>query len=234
MSFDTFNNNLSDLLASENGCEYTDLDDINICKVATETDININVLHLNICSLNKNLTDLTLLLKDLYDKKIIIHVISLCETFLSNENSCLFSIENYTPIHRYHDKNKSGGGVSIFVHDCVQFIKTITSPHNEAFESLTIECKHKATPFTVSEIYRPPNTDQDMYLASLGTLLDSVKPIKCNFICGDFNFDLLKTDMHKPTEHFLSMFLDEGFVPYISKPTRVTHTSSTLIDNIFV
>ena len=30
------------------------------------------------------------------------------------------------------------------------------------------------------------------------------------------------------------MFLDNRYLPLMTKPTRVTHTSSTLIDNIFV
>ena len=52
-------------------------------------------------------------------------------------------------------------------------------------------------------------------------------------IGSDHNLDFLKSMMHKPTELFITNLLNEGFVPTISKPTRVTHQSNTLIDNIF-
>ena len=50
----------------------------------------------------------------------------------------------------------------------------------------------------------------------------------------DQNYDLLKCEKHKPTNNFLSFLLSNEFVPYISKPTRVTHNTCTLIDGIYV
>ena len=57
-----------------------------------------------------------------------------------------------------------------------------------------------------------------------------------NKICyffGDFNFDLLKHDMHKPTSDFLDHMYSQSFFPLINRPTRVTENTATLIDNIF-
>ena len=50
----------------------------------------------------------------------------------------------------------------------------------------------------------------------------------------DQNLDLLKVNEHNPTSEFLELNLTEGLLPMISKPTRITHKSSTLIDNIYV
>jgi hypothetical protein len=50
---------------------------------------------------------------------------------------------------------------------------------------------------------------------------------------GDFNIDLLKTDSHLPTSEFLDLNLANSMLPCINKPTRVTGTTATLIDNIF-
>ena len=55
-----------------------------------------------------------------------------------------------------------------------------------------------------------------------------------SFICGDFNYDLAKSHLHNPTSEFYQNQLNNGYIPTILKPTRVTHTASTLIDNIFV
>lgn len=50
---------------------------------------------------------------------------------------------------------------------------------------------------------------------------------------GDFNINLLKVDKHVPSSEFLECMYTMSYIPLISKPTRVTATSATLIDNIF-
>ena len=47
------------------------------------------------------------------------------------------------------------------------------------------------------------------------------------------NIDLLKFSTHDKTETFLNNMFIQGYVPTITMPTRVTHQSATLIDNIF-
>ena len=82
MDHNLVNNNLRELLLSENGCQYTDLtDDVIDVKYICD-NISINVLHLNIRSFNKNVDNLILLLNDLQEKGIVIHVIGICESFL--------------------------------------------------------------------------------------------------------------------------------------------------------
>ena len=53
------------------------------------------------------------------------------------------------------------------------------------------------------------------------------------YICGDFNFDLLKIDSDNFTQHFFNLFCSYGFLPHILQPTRVTENTATVIDNIF-
>ena len=50
----------------------------------------------------------------------------------------------------------------------------------------------------------------------------------------DHNMDLIKSSEHKPTQQFLEGLLHKDIFPTITRPTRVTHTMVTLIDNIFV
>jgi len=50
----------------------------------------------------------------------------------------------------------------------------------------------------------------------------------------DQNFDYLKIQQHTHTSDLLNNFFAAGMVPTITRPTRVTATSSTLIDNIYV
>ena len=50
----------------------------------------------------------------------------------------------------------------------------------------------------------------------------------------DHNINFLKHDVHPKTQEFIEINLDMNLLPVITKPTRVSTTSATLIDNIFV
>ena len=50
----------------------------------------------------------------------------------------------------------------------------------------------------------------------------------------DHNLDLLKSSTHKHTWQFIDEMTDKNLLPMITRPTRITHLSATLIDNIFV
>ncbi len=53
---------------------------------------------------------------------------------------------------------------------------------------------------------------------------------KHNIIKGtDQNFDYIKN-----TQYLLDTFMSSGLIPTITKPTRITHTTATLIDNIYI
>ena len=56
-----------------------------------------------------------------------------------------------------------------------------------------------------------------------------------NLIIGmDHNLDLLKHRSHAPTSKFVELFESFQQIPSITRPTRITKSSATLIDNIFV
>ena len=50
---------------------------------------------------------------------------------------------------------------------------------------------------------------------------------------GDFNIDLLQTEMDDKISNFYDTLTSNLFVPHITLPTRITSKSKTLIDNIF-
>ena len=47
------------------------------------------------------------------------------------------------------------------------------------------------------------------------------------------NIDLMKTEVDITTSKFFDTITSNLFVPHITYPTRITTTTSTLIDNIF-
>ena len=64
-------------------------------------------------------------------------------------------------------------------------------------------------------------------------ILNSVnKENKPFYMLGDLNIDLLKYEEHRLTSSFLDMFYSNNVFPLITKPTRVTQTTATLIDHV--
>jgi len=82
-------------------------------------------------------------------------------------------------------------------------------------------------------LYRPPNSNVSTFNETIGDLLKLLNAKKLPvYILGDFNIDLLKYNTHNPTSEFVNTIFSESFIPLINRPTRVTETSATLIDNI--
>ena len=55
------------------------------------------------------------------------------------------------------------------------------------------------------------------------------------FISGtDHKFDLLKYDTNTNTNDLLDGLISLGLLPTITYPTSITHSSATLIDNIYI
>ena len=50
---------------------------------------------------------------------------------------------------------------------------------------------------------------------------------------GDFNINILKSHSHQPKYEFINLMTSNSLNSLISKPTRITSSTATLIDNIF-
>ena len=86
----------------------------------------------------------------------------------------------------------------------------------------------------VEVIYRPPNRDINTFNDKLGRIMDQIKcENKLCYLLGDCNINLLNCEKHDPTEQFFDVITSNGFLPIITRPTRLSATSATLIDNIF-
>ena len=53
------------------------------------------------------------------------------------------------------------------------------------------------------------------------------------YICGDFNFDLLKYETVNHCQEFYNTMASNGYLPHITIPTRITDSTMTIIDNIY-
>lgn len=201
-----------------------------------DTSYEYRSLHLNIQSLPAKFDALKLLIHEFHEKLIELDFIMLCETFLKDETTHHFDIPGYNLVY----KNRPGasrGGVAIYVHKKFDFKMrddlVINIPGT--FESIFIEIQNAKFKAIVGEIYRIPNTNEIISIDRYETIIKQLQDYKNTIIIGtDQNFDYIKIDQHKNIEDLLNVFLTNGLVPTITKPTRITHTSATLIDNIYV
>ena len=87
----------------------------------------------------------------------------------------------------------------------------------------------------MASVYRPPNSPQSEPITEYENLVKSLQSrTKKLLISLDHNLDLLKADKHAFTQNFLDQNIDSGLMPCITKPTRITHETATLIDNIIL
>ena len=195
-----------------------------------------SLCHLNIRSLQANLNDFEMYLNSF---EFEFSFIGISETWLHDGNCDLYNLSCYTLIEK-HRHNKKGGGVGIYIKHGISFQdRNDLYSIDGVFESVFIEIdKHvfkKDKNIVLGVLYRPPNTDITCFNESLNVILDKLKcENKLCFLMGDYNINLLNHDKHGPTSDFVELMHTYSFLSLINRPTRITETSATLIDNIFV
>ena len=110
------------------------------------------------------------------------------------------------------------------------FLKTTQMTQNLFIEIIN----EKSKIIIIGTIYRPPINRFNKFENNLKTILTKLD--KCNkpcYIKGDFNIDLLKYNYCNFSTDFFNQFSSSGYTPLITKPTRITKSTATLIDNIF-
>ena len=118
--------------------------------------------------------------------------------------------------------------------DCETIPKLTT---NLSFiEIVTVKIKFFNKHFVVSSIYRPPKTNFELFNTFIGDAFTSDSLQNCDkIICGDFNLNLMNmTDASNNSSVFHNNMQTLALLPVISKPTRISPSSCSLIDNIFV
>ena len=131
------------------------------------------------------------------------------------------------------------GGSALYIKSKFDAIErpdlNIISDH---FETTWVEIKNKNfRNVIIASIYRHPHDNLDIYNTFLGYMEDILfrlsKEKKEIYLCGDFNSDLLKIDLHNNYSKFYELLASYGLIPFILLPTRIVGNSATIIDNIF-
>ena len=159
-------------------------------------------------------------------------VIGFSETWLNSSTIDTYGIEGYSHVGLTRESGK-GGGVSLFIWDkMVHCEMPELTTMCDCIECVFVEVNYMNYRYIVGVVYRPPNSNTVDFNDSIQDILEKIAHRPC-FIMGDFNLDLLKHELHRPTEKFLDIMYANSYIPMINRPTRVTRDTCTLIDNIF-
>ena len=120
-------------------------------------------------------------------------------------------------------------GLILYISQTVTY-KRIISLEKYQVETIWIEITmKKSKPILVGFIYRNPSEHAD-WLDHFNELMEAVALTDNEIILfGDFNIDLMK-----PNKRWTQLYESFGLFQLIDAPTRVTSSSETLIDHIYV
>ena len=139
----------------------------------------------------------------------------------------------------YHSVRKGtrpSGGVTILIDEKYNnYELSDLSVNNDNLETVFAHITHNNKSIKVGCCYRPPSSSNiDAFISELYEKLQAVELHSCDFLlCGDMNLDLLKVNEDRNVSKFIDTLCTLSLLPAIVKPTRITETSFTLIDNIF-
>ena len=200
------------------------------------TNFNINdlvILHINAVSLRKNLNRLEELICFMHAQP---DFIAITETKLNSNSSLdLVKIKGY----KFYNRNSisMSGGVGLYVKDDLEiFLRNDIELFSYDFESLWIETRYPVNGKTVvvGIVYRHPRYDLSTFTTELSKILAKLtSENKTVLITGDVNIDLFRINTNRSIMEFSNMMLSYHMHNQINSATRITDTSSTLIDHFY-
>ena len=195
---------------------------------------SVNIMHLNVRGLINKQDSLFRLLETL-GRQNKVSIVSLNETWLRTETIAKIDIAGYNYVGKCREGRK-GGGVGVLLSEELRYREISKNlPRLSTLEYICVEIMMKKRPILLLSLYRPPNQSPTDSISDMKKLISSLdNKNKDLVICSDYNLDLLKMSDHSKTMEFVELLSTYNLYPTITKPTRLTHTSATIIDNIFV
>ena len=187
------------------------------------------IAHINARSLNKNIEELReIIYKTSFD------AIAISETWLTkNTPHDRFELNNFS-VFRNDRKTSRGGGILWYIRDHY-VTKVIKTPCSQSLpEMLWVEVATAGKKIALGCLYKPPKIPYGVFANLYENLISIYSKYEHIVLVGDFNCNMLDLNAYN-TKVLLDSFIEPfSLKQLVEKPTRITNTSSTLIDLILV
>ena len=188
---------------------------------------------MNVFSLTKNVDHFNILLNEL---NVHFDILAITESRIKKDSPSTVNLHLDYLVEQTSTET-SAGGTLLYINKTLsyQLKNDLKLYHLEKIESTFIEiiCS-KLTNVIVGCIYKHPTLQINDFKSDfispllLKLLKESYKRI---LLLGDFNIDLLKSELSDSINNFIDTLSSDSLLPHILLPTRISKTS-TLIDNI--
>lgn len=207
----------------------------------------LNILSLNIQSIVSKLTDLHENIDKLLGYDIICLNETNCQISKLPHGKCDLELDGFhepivsEPIR----KSGRGGGLIMYVNKRVCSADNIVEydpnpePSNTAgeFQFVKIQnCKQQRRTIIVGNVYRSPSRKANSFIELYEAVLHRVQSRHSNkliYVVGDLNIDLIKHSTDSACRDLIDLAAAKGFAQVVSRPTRITDHSATLIDHVY-
>ncbi len=187
----------------------------------------LHFLHININSILSKIEELRHIAKLSNASVIGVSESKLDDSVFDNE----VSIEGYKLLRA--DRTRNGGGVACYIKSELgyNFRKDFSTDIENIFFDILLP---NSKPILVGIIYRPP--DQSGFLGKLTEAIKTTQKFDEQevYILGDFNINLLSKEtlcIRKP-KYYTEFCSLHGLRQLLNSPTRITESTSTLLDHI--
>jgi len=193
-------------------------------------DDKLNFMNVNIRSLSKKFEKLEECIKLLNHD---LTVIGVSETHLKENPEKKFHLPGYK-LECVHRVGRQKGGVCMYISDKIKYkLRKDFCNANSNYESCFIEIENMKTKNAIVGVIYRAHTAINDFLSDIDPVFHKINAEnKPAYIMGDFNIDLLKVDSDKAHHDYLDLIYSYSLIPTIYKPTRITETTATIIDNI--
>ena len=221
-------------------CDY--LDEEKFIERYSKSDKNV-IMSLNVQSLNAKFAELSEFINTLSLNNCNPCIIALQELWALQDPD-VFHLNGYHKLVFKSRENSQGGGVGLYIANDLKFKNRpdLSIFVDKIYESIFIEISlPKCKKLIVGSVYRPNSSYINVTASEQLTLfndqmLSVLSAINDNnstaYILGDFNLDVLKLCNHGPTSEYVENLFSMGYLQLITKPTRCSGPSATLIDHI--
>ena len=142
-----------------------------------------------------------------------------------------------------HQNNVQGGGVGLYVKS--KFTFTVLPEHSifmdRLLETMVIEITvNPSSKIYIASMYRPgsnhptlsPTDHFQQFIELFTNFCSNLISLGTVYLLGDINLDLLKYSKCNQVTSYVDLLFSLGLLQIITKPTRCTPRSATLIQNL--